>query len=88
MHSITQIHRLIDAAHHKKGQGPDRDKHERKSGVENSTKRRGNLNTCEKWVSHVASLEDGYLHFMLLICILIFTKNPVFQSAKSSGLIK
>lgn len=42
-------------------------------------KKEGNLNICERWVSHVATLEDGYLHFMLLHCILIFTKASVFQ---------
>lgn len=68
----------METAHPGKGKGPGGDRGERKSGGEFKKKER-NLNIRERWVSNVASLEDGYLHFMLLLCVLVFTKASGFQ---------
>ena len=51
-------------------------------------KKEGNLNICERWVSHVTSLEGRHLHFMLLLWVLIFGKTLIFRSVERAGLIQ
>ena len=77
----------METAHPGKGKGPDGDRGERKSGGEFKKKER-NLNIHERWVSNVASLEDGIYTLCYFSVFWYLQKHLVFRSAKISGSIQ